>query len=84
MTSSMASLRGEGVCPCIPRDGGAGEGPREVNTGYLSFVDGVGEGVARGGGALYAIRCGGGGGGAGDDTISSGELGYCCCCCSDP
>lgn len=51
MRSSIASRRGDGVSPGTVGESGAGDCPRE-RVGYRSFIDGVGEGVARGGGAL--------------------------------
>ena len=44
MTSSIASRRGEGVMPVPPGDGGIGDAPLDI-VGYLSFIDGAGEGV---------------------------------------
>lgn len=51
MTPSIASRRGDGVSAGSVGEGGAGDCLRE-KVGYRSFIDGVGDGVAREGGAL--------------------------------
>ena len=51
MTSSIASRKGEGVMPVPPGDGGIGDAPLDT-VGYLSVIDGAGEGVRAVRGAL--------------------------------
>lgn len=65
MTSSIASLKGDGVRPGTAGEWGAGECPLEM-AGYRSFMEGAGEGV-RAGRVLYATLCGGGAGGGGEE-----------------
>jgi hypothetical protein len=74
ITSSIASLRGDGVRPWTVGEGGTGEGVLANNVNR-SFIEGEGEGVARGGRLLTAIRCGGGAGGGGEDPKSFVGLG---------
>ena len=44
MTSSIASRSGEGVSPWIAGEWGSGDVPLDT-AGYLSFIDGEGEGI---------------------------------------